>query len=492
MAPCEDAEMNSGRDEKSPWSDAPYTPDWSSLRRHTMPEWLDGMKFGIYCHWGPQTVQIAHLDEELDTLAAIDRWTGESFSAKAWVDLFEAAGAQFAGPVAWHGSGVLNWDSTVTDWTSVNRGPKVDIFGELAGELRKRDLKVVSSYHTSTIWGTIWGPMSRGNPTYLDPREDNSGYGTSNQGRIGDDILDGWFDRISEAIDTYQPDIVFFDTGFGGTVPRHLKGDAIGGRLLPEGENEISGVCEPYQQKLICHYFNRALEWGKEVEVTFKTFDIPPGIGMRDVENGNLIGLQYDPWIADINMAHHLHYPAPWFYNPKNPMKDAKTLIHMLADMTSKNGRMLLNVPPKPDGTFSEEQVKILRAVGDWLKVNGEAIYGTMPWVFFGEGPTEVTSPGHHGQGKEQGKLIPTYTAEDIRYTQKGRDLYAICLGWPGTAARLRTLGHQGKLYPGEVKSVHLLGHDGALEWEHDADALRVRLPVTKPCEYAYALKIQR
>lgn len=469
-----------------------YTATWPSLRRHQSPEWLDGMKFGIYCHWGPQTIQIASGGEAMSRMDAIEQWKGENFDTKAWVDLFETAGAQFGGPVAWHGSGVLNWDSEITDWNSVNKGPIVDIYGELAKELRKRGMKVISTYHTSDIWGVMWGPLSKNNSVYLNPYEDNSAYATQNNGRIGNDIFDAWFDRISESIDKYQPDMIWFDTGFGGTVPRHLRGDAIQGRLLPEGTNEILGIREQYQKKLISYYFNKGLEWGKEIEVIYKTFDIPPGIGVRDIENGNLIGLQYDPWMADINMAHHYKYPSPWFYNPANPMKDANTLIDMLVDMTSKNGRMLLNVPPKPDGTFSDEQVRELHAMGDWLKINGEAIYDTMPWIFYGEGPTEVTITGHHAQGKEKGRLMPNYTAEDIRFTQNESALYAICLDWPGKEVHIRTLGSRGKLYPGEIKSVHLLGHDKTLTFEHTPDALIVQLPKSPPCDCAYSLKIER
>lgn len=469
-----------------------YNENWPSLRKHDTPEWFDGLKFGMYFHWGWQTALIQSGDKDLPKLEAIEKWTGKKFDAKNWVDLIEDSGAQFGGPVAWHGSGVLNWDSKLTDWNSVNKGPKVDIFGSLATELRKRDMKVISSYHTSSIWNVMWGPLSKNNPVYLDPKLDHSKYSTANQGRISNYVFDGWYDRLSEAIDTYKPDMVWFDTGFGGTVRSLKKGNAIGGRLLPEGNNEILGIKEAYQKKLISHYFNKGVEWDKEVEVIFKTFDIPTGIGIRDIENGNLIGQQYDPWMSDVNMVHHHEYPAPWFFNPNNPPKDANTLVDMLVDMTSKNGRMLLNVPPQKDGTFSKEIKRELHAMGRWLKINGEAIYDTIPWIFFGEGPTEVTNPGHHGQGKDKGKHIPQYTAEDIRFTQNEDALYAIGLEWPGEEVHIRTLGHRGKLYPNEISSVHLLGHDQALEWQQTADALIVKLPKDPPCDFAYSLKVER
>lgn len=108
------SQQNTEQDRTKPVQQS-YKPNWSSLRRHATPEWLDGLKFGIYCHRGPQTIKLAHKDKELSTLEAIENWKGEKFSAKEWVDLFQAAGAQFGGPGAWHGSGNLNWKSDITD-----------------------------------------------------------------------------------------------------------------------------------------------------------------------------------------------------------------------------------------------------------------------------------------------------------------------------------------------------------------------------------------
>lgn len=470
-----------------------YEANWSSLQKHSTPNWFTGMKFGIYCHWGAQTAQIESGDREMTTLEAIELWKGENFDAAAWVDLFQAAGAQFAGPVAWHGTGLLHWDSDVSDWNSMNHGPNVDIYGSLASELRKRNMPVISSFHTGNFWSRMWGPISMEDTTYIDPYQDNSKYETMNKGRIGDPIFDAWYARISEAINKYQPDMIWFDTGFGGTIKGDLRGGTTKGRLLPDGDHELMGTApERYQQKLISHYFNKSIEWGKEVEVIYKTHDIPVGIGTRDIENGNLIGLQYDPWMADINMQHHYQWWATWFYNPANKTKTAATLIDMLIDMTSKNGRMLLNVPPKEDGTFADEITKELYAMGDWLQLNGEAIYNTMPWIFFGEGPTEVTHPGHHAQGKDKGKNIPVYTAKDIRFTQKGKSLYAIVLDWPGEELLIRTLGSKGKLYPGDIKSISMLGSQETIQWKQKEEGMLVRFPNVKPCDFAYVLKIER
>ncbi|TWT78856.1 Alpha-L-fucosidase [Planctomycetes bacterium CA13] len=468
-----------------------YQPDWSSLRKHDTPEWLDGMKFGIYCHWGPQTVLNQYPDKDLSTLEAFELWKGEKFSSKEWVDLFQAAGAQFAGPVSWHGSGILNWDSGITDWTTVKRGPKIDIVGELTRELQRRDMKVLMSFHNNR---SIWGTVSNNDSLYLDPLDEESKLYTANEGRRSERLLDGWLARVSEAIDNYHPDLIWVDTSFGGTVGAELQGRSLAGRMLPGKDITIGTLSESHQQQAIAHFFNMGIEQSKEVEFIYKSFDVPPGIGMRDIENGSLIGLQYDPWMADINMAQHYAWPAPWFHNPKNPMKNANHLVDLLVDMTSKNGRMLLSVPPLEDGTFTADQKKQLYAIGGWLKINGEAIYDTVPWTFFGEGPTEETHPGHHAHGKwdVKDKYIPKFTKDDIRFTQNGKNLYAIVLDWPGDELIIRTLGHAGKLYRGDIKSVSLLGCKDAIQWEHTVDALVIKLPKEKPCDFAYAVKIER
>ena len=464
-----------------------FSPVWQSLRRHRTPDWMHDMKFGIYCHWGPATVQAANRDRGLTALEAIEEWTGERFSGEEWADLFEAAGAQFAGPVAWHVNGLLNWDSGITDWTSVNHGPKVDISGELAREIRRRGMKFLMSFHSTTLWGR----RSTVDPTYIEPSERDSTHAEADNERRSDAHLTGVIERMEEAIDTYQPDMVWVDVGFGGTVGPELRGHYLNGRLLEEGTVDLPGIRESYQRRLIAHYLNRGLEWGKDVEFIYKSFDIPPGIGMRDIENGSLQGLQYDPWIADIDITQHCTYPYTWFYDPGNPFKGPEMLIHCLVDMVSKNGRMLLNVPPMADGSFSDEGRRTLLEIGNWLKVNGEAIYGTHPWALFGEGPTEIAVPGHHAQGRNKGADITRFTARDVRFTQKGNTLYAICLGWPGEELRIRALGSRGKLCPGDILSVSMLGSDEPIIWEHSGEAFVAKLPNQPPCDFACTLKIE-
>ncbi len=468
-----------------------YTPDWGSLSRHNTPQWLMDAKFGIYSHWGIESVleHYREADQKPTTMEAFDMWKGENFNAAEWAQLFKDAGAQFAGPVAQHCTGCVNWDSDITDWNSTQRGPKIDILGELSREIRKRDMKVMASFHGShATW--VWGQRSKSDRTYYEPsmRPDSI---------VRDDLswMEGVRDRISEASAKYDLDLIWFDVGFGKTIGGDKRGYIKQGKFIPNGdETPAGGLKEEIKAEILANHYNHGAQQGRGVEAVYKSYDIPHNIAMRDIENGNLDGAQYDPWMTDINMImQHPRYWTGWFYNDECPIKDANMLVDMLIDVTSKNGRILLNVPPQADGTFAERVKKELLDIGDWLKVNGEGIYGSTPWSFYGEGPTYIKNPGHHGQGKNRGTEIAKFTAEDYRYTAKGRDIYAFVLATPEDGvSNFASLGSDYMLYQGEVKSVELLGSNKNIEWSHTPDGLKVSLPAGTPESFAYCYKIIR
>jgi alpha-L-fucosidase len=448
-----------------------YEPNWRSLKRHQTPQWLSDSKFGIYCHWNPSRYPDSTI-------------FGKNFDAEVWADLFEKAGAQFAGPVAEHWRGFPLWDSKYTKKNALTWGPMQDVVGELKKSLTKRGMKFFVSFHRPNL---------------------------KQQQEMGT--------KVREVVENYQPDLVWFDVSLGGTLDARNWGRYVGGKniygkdnllLVKEPELPSGGVLEKVRKDFIAFYYNKGIEWGKEVEVLYKEYDLPPGVGMRDIEDGRLNEMPYDEWINDMGIAH----PTSWWYHDGIKYKSTNWLVDEFVDMVSKNGRLLLNVGPKPDGTFHEVAQKRLIEFGNWLKVNKEAIFGTTAWVIFGEGPTELkeTPLNHFANEKDFDfgridELIQSgemksghytqdmqikYQPDDIRFTVKDNILYAICLGWPGEKVTIESLGSRAALLEGEIKRITMLGVEDELKWVHKPEGLVINTPKEKPCDHAYSFKIER
>jgi alpha-L-fucosidase len=258
-----------------------------------------------------------------------------------------------------------------------------------------------------------------------------------------------------EVVDRYHPDVIWYDFG-------------------------LRGVPDRYKEEFLAYYFNQAAERQQEVVVTYKDFDLAPGVGVVDLELGRMNTLTNYEWITDTTVDNG----QGWGYLKDTRYKSTTTMVHYLIDNVSKNGYLLLNVGPKPDGTLPEESKDILRGVGAWLKINGEAIFGSRCWTTYGEGPTQIKKGGAFNE--DEGFV---FGPQDVRFTLKGNALYAIVLGWPGEQVTIRSLQ---VIYPNEIQSIRMLGTDQELKWSLSENGLTIQAPDKKPCEHAYVFKIIR
>ena len=477
-----------------------YQPTWNSLRQHPNPQWLQDVKFGIYTHWGIYSVPATgpnvtwypynmyregtpQYDYHCKTYGHptkfgykdfIPMFTAEHFDADAWAELFKKSGAQFAGPVAEHHDGFAMWETKYSEWNAARMGPKQDIVAKLEKAIRNQGMRFMLALHHAENWwffphwrkqfdtadpryAGLYGPLHNTDwpdlPPAQNPKQAENEWG--NMDRPNQAFLDRWLNKTKEVIDNFQPDLLWFDFG-------------------------IKFVQEHYKREMLAYYYNQAAEWGKEVAVTYKWHDLPPGAGIVDLELGRFDKLTYHPWITDttVDDGHG------WAYLKGTAYKSLNTLVHYLIDNVSKNGYMLLNVGPKPDGTIPEEATALLEGIGRWMAVNSEAIYGTTAWFAYGEGPTEMPKGGYFMEDQEV-----KYTAQDIRYTVKDDKIYAICLGWPEQQV---TMGELKRLYPSEIASVQMLGSDQPLHWSMTDAGLVVSTPEKRPCDNAYVFKVNR
>lgn len=463
-----------------------YENTWESLQRYECPDWFRDAKFGIYAHWGPYCVPpfptttdwySHHMYQpehpihkfhvrtygpvsEFGYKELVPQFTAEKFDADAWAALYAAAGARFAGPVAEHCDGFAFWDSALTEWDSVDKGPKRDITAELEKAIRSHGLKFMTSFHHHWKWGWYATPIEGAD--CLDPRYSGlygpplpaGAWNFANPTVRPDTVFcAAWRDKVREVVDNYHPDLIWFD-------------------------NRMEILDEPYRIEMAAHYYNQAAARNQPVVLNYKGEDLAQGAGVIDLERNRMPDIHPEPWLTDTSIARN-----SWSYCPKLEYYSTTRLIHDLVDIVSKNGCMLLNIAPHPDGSIPMEQEERLRGIGVWLRRNGEAIYGTRPWKVFGEGPTQ-TPEGHLSDLHFDG-----FAPGDIRFTQAkdGSALYIIAFGWPASRSlKIRSLSPQR----GEVTGIRLLCSPMALQWQQSDTGLNVVLPGEAPGGHAYVLKV--
>jgi alpha-L-fucosidase len=495
-----------------------FQPTWESLKQYEVPAWFRDAKFGIWAHWGPQCQP-----EEGDWYArgmyqtgggqynfhtkrygppdkfgfkdVIHEWKAEKWDPEKLVALYKRVGARYFFALANHHDNLDLWDSKYQSWNSVAVGPKKDLVGGWAKAARANGLKFGVSVHAAHAWtwyepaqdydgkltkadgkGTWWEGLD---PQDLYAQNHAPSEDFRNHGRIHSQwnwgngatppdraYCEKFYNRTMDLINRYEPDLIYFDD-----------------TALPLWPVSDAGL------KLAAHFYNRnnQLRGAKDDGVLFgKILDEEQRQCMAwDIERGSSNEIEPHPWQACTCIG-SWHYQRS-IYN-HNGYKSAKTVVHMLADIVSKNGNMLLSVPLRGDGSPDEKELVILEGIASWMAINSGAIYGTRPWKVFGEGPATDGAP-ISAQGFNEGRGKPT-TAADFRFTTKGDVLYAIELGWPTNAVSLKSLGKSARLLGKPVGNVELLGSGETLEWQQTDDALVIQPPKHKPSDIAIVFKI--
>jgi alpha-L-fucosidase len=482
-------------------NDGPFRPDWESLRHYEIPQWYKDAKFGIFIHWGVYSVPGAENEwyprnmyqpkegayknfqehfaskdpAQKDALGykdLIPLFRAEKWDPAAWAHLFKEAGARYVVPVAEHHDGFSMYDSGLSDWTAVKMGPKRDVVGDLAKAVRAEGLHFGLSSHRAehnfffdggrTIRSDVNDPKyaSLYGPAHAWQEASGDNHTLINDWTyVSPAWTADWLARATELVEKYKPEIVYYDWWIG----------------QPNFRSRV--------QEFDAFYYNFAVAHGYTGVVNFKDYSMDWTSAVRDFERGQLASIEPNHWQTDTSIS-----KLSWGYIENDQYQPPEFLVHQLIDIVSKNGNLLLNIGPKPDGTIPDQIQTTLLAMGTWLKANGEAIYGTTPWKIYGEGPTKVIGGAFHDQDTKP------YTTEDFRFTAKGNTVYAIGMGCPTAGsegfATIHAFGSDKEAKGMTIGSIELIGSTEKPTWMQTPEALNVKLPASTSCQYAYVLKI--
>lgn len=517
---------------KEPIAAGPFSPNWNSLSNYKTPEWFRNAKFGIWAHWGPQcepeygdwyaremymegsrqykyhTEKYGH-PSKFGFKDVINEWKADKWDPAQLVSMYKNAGARYFMALANHHDNLDLYKSKYQpNWNSTKVGPKKDLIAGWKKEAEKNGLYFGVSVHAAHAWnwmetaqrsdksGPLAGVPYDGKLTKadgkgkwwegLDPQElyeQNHALseGSLDNGKIhsqwnwGNGVsvpskkyIEKFYNRTMDLINSYNPDLIYFDD-----------------TALPLWPIDDAGL------KIAAHYYNKSVKKHGKVETVIfgKILDqMQRKCMVWDIERGQSNEIEPLPW-QTCTCIGSWHYERG-IYNSKR-YKSAKTVVHTLIDVVSKNGNLLLSVPVRGNGTIDELEVAIVEEIGEWMKVNSEGIYDTRPWNVFGEGPAIASAAALSAQGFNEGKGKP-FTANDIRFSTKGDIVYAFVLGWPEDGViSIKNLRKGNPNFNKTINSISVLGWADDVAFTQTDTELRVTLPANKPkLSYAITLKI--
>ena len=456
----------------------PYSDTWESLCAYQVPSWYKAAKFGIFIHWGLFSVPAyanewytrnmymqgtrefehhvktygPHKDFGLKDF--IPMFKGEHFDPDAWTALFKEAGAQYVVPVAEHHDGFQMYRSSISHWNAAEMGPQRDVLGELKKSFEESGLTFGASSHRIEHWwflghgkefeSDIHEPLKRGDFYWPSMKEPENQFDIFSQPAPSEEYMQDWLARTCEIVDRFHPHVLYFDWWIQHSALR------------------------PYLKKAAAYYYNCMAEQGESGVINYKHDAFLFGTAVPDVERGQFADVKPYTWQTDTSIGFD-----SWGYTTDNRYKKAQDILCDLVDIVSKNGNMLLNIGPKSDGTITMEEQDVLRSIGKWLKINGEAIYGSSTYKVCAEGPTKVE------EGFFTDQKVKVFTPEDFRFTVQGGHIYAIALRgsddgqyFVHTFAEKTPSGGEG--FTGIITKAEVLGEKTPAVWEQTKEGLKV------------------
>lgn len=498
---------------------------WDELAdQYKCPEWFRDAKFGIWFHWGPQAVPeqgggwyARHMYMQdvgrqkfgkmanpyhLQTYGhpsafgfkdVINTWKAENFDADALIKFSKENGAKYIVALANHHDHFDLFNSTHHPWNSVNVGPKKDIIGAFEAATRKAGLKFGVTSHDDRFlnwWKPAFGSDKTGQKAGVPydarlTKEDGKGlwwegldpkdlYGPAPEDRtpeVIEAIKENWQKRHIELVNNYKPDLLYND-GFNFTY----------------GE---------YGKEVARKLYNNSLSEKGSIDAVMLLKRKAKGT-VNEVESGGSNTLREDPWQSEITFT-------DWFYKvDRHLTHNSTTILEMLINAVSKNGNLLLSMELHPDGTIPHEIKREVEEVGEWLKINGEAIYGTRPWKVYGDGKSVRGEEEEKIEGELRNAVAAqkkgehfnqrttasaAYAHDEVRYTTKGEDFYIIVLNPGAGELVIPSLGKSSEASPGKLKGLIQLYDGKKRSFKQADDKLTVSMPAINGKSYPVVLK---
>ena len=454
--------------------EGPFFDDWRSLSGYRIPKWYKKLRFGIFIHYGLFTVPAYDTEwyprmmyikdskaykHHIQTYGEhnkfgykdfIPMFKAEKFDADRWAKIFKSSGAQYVIPVSEHHDGFQMYASELSSYNAVDMGPHRNIVGELKESVEKEGLIFGTSSHRIEHYfflgegrdfdSDIKGDFKRGDfywPSVKGPKDFDA---CSGECPPSEEFMQDWLIRTCEIIDRYKPRIIYFDWWIQ--------------------REELA----PYLRKLMAYYYNRGTQWGEGVVINYKHDAVPFGLAVPDVERGQFAEAKPFRWQSDTAMCFN-----SWSYTLDNSYKKAKDILCDFTDIISKNGTMLLNIGPKEDGTFSDEETAILKEIGGWMDKNHEAVFEPKPYRIYGEGPTEVAEGGFNDG------VVKKFTSEDFRFLSGNGCVYIFLLGKSEKDEyTVKSFAKKQGCFNTGISGITVLATGEAVKYRHDPDGLLI------------------